>query len=167
MFALACKRKEITLLDIRNISGKSFNDSQKIADKLITQVLLSGTTPGKFMLSSAMHERFKDYDGPAPDSRKAHDEAHEKVHDEAHDHLTETELQILRFSTAPKSTSELLQHLGYRSRTGNYKSALSNLLSKGYLEMTIPESPRSKNQKYRLTQTGKHLVETLKRLTSH
>ena len=155
VFALACKQKEITLLDVRNISGKSFNDSQKIADKLITQVLLSETTPGRFSLSSAMDERFKNYDGPALDNKGAHDEAH----DEAHDHLTETELQILKFSIAPKSTQELLKLLGYRSRTGNYKAALYNLLSKNYIEMTIPERPRSKNQKYRLTQTGKHLIE--------
>lgn len=140
---------------------------QKTADKLITQVLLSSTTPGKFTLSSAMHERFREHDGPASDHKEAHEGVHDRVHDEAHDHLTETQLQILKFSTAPKSTSELLKHLGYCLRTGNYKSALSNLLSKGYLEMTIPESPRSKNQKYRMTQTGKHLVETLNRLASH
>jgi hypothetical protein len=126
-------------------------------------LLLSKTSQSKFSLSPAKAERSKDHDGPTADHEGVHvvvhDEAHDGAHDEAHDLLTATEFQILKFSIAPKNTSELLKMLGYRSRTGNYKAALSNLLSTGYLEMTTPASPRSKNQKYRLTQTGKRLME--------
>ena len=92
----------------------------------------------------------------------AHDEAHDadhKAHDEAHVELNETKLKILRSCRKAKSTQELLKMLGYKSRTGNYKTALANLLDSGLLEMTLPESPRSKSQKYRLSKNGLRLVE--------
>ena len=46
-------------------------------------------------------------------------------------------------------------------RTGNFKKALSNLLQKKLLKRTIPEVPRSKKQKYRLTSKGISLLEGL------
>ncbi|MEA1969757.1 MAG: hypothetical protein U9N77_16260, partial [Thermodesulfobacteriota bacterium] len=93
---------------------------------------------------------------------EVHDEVHDEVYDEVHDDLTKTEFQILNHCEYSHSTPELLKLLGYKSITGNYRTALSNLLSKGYLERTIPESPRSKNQKYKTTQKGKRLVQSQK-----
>lgn len=71
---------------------------------------------------------------------------------------------ILRTCVAgPQSTPELLQALGYTSRTGNYKNALMRLVEQLHLvEMTIPDSPRSKKQKYRLTTKGKQYVQSAK-----
>ena len=165
VFAFACKQKEISLLNIRDITGKSFRDSRKIVDKLLTQVLLSKASHAQFFLSPAMMERFKDHHGPhhgpLNHHNGVHEEAHDQAHDEAHDLLTDTEIQILSHCITPKSTPELLKLLGYRSRTGNYKSALSNLLENNLIEMTLPNVPRSKNQKYRLTETGKKSINRL------
>ena len=46
---------------------------------------------------------------------------------------------------------------------------LQNAITENIIEMTIADKPRSKNQKYRLTDKGHKLVEGLKRylLTSH
>jgi ATP-dependent DNA helicase RecG len=45
--------------------------------------------------------------------------------------------------------------MGYRARTGNFKRALARLLFDDFLEMTLPDRPRSKNQQYRLTTKGR------------
>jgi ATP-dependent DNA helicase RecG len=157
VFAFACNQKEISLLDIRDITGKSFSESQKIADKLITQVLLSGTSQSRFSLSPAMADRFKNHDGPTTDHEGVHDEVHEGVHDD----LSNTAKRILLACQKALSGPGILTNLGYKSRTRNFRTAMTDLLEKELIEMTLPDTPRSKNQKYRLTQTGLKLIEKL------
>lgn len=94
---------------------------------------------------------------------KAHDEAHDEAHDKAHE-LSKTENQILiACEQCARSTPELLDILGYKSRTGNFKKALSHLLGDlAALERTLPDAVRSKNQKYRITSKGRELLESSK-----
>ena len=66
-------------------------------------------------------------------------------------------------SDRARSTPELLQFLGYKTRTGNFKRALTRLLDLGCLKMTIPDKPRSRFQKYRLTDKGKTMYELVER----
>jgi len=87
-------------------------------------------------------------------------EAHDEAHDEAHEPMSDIEQRILvACSHESKSTPDLLQFLGYETRTGNFKRALSRLLALGCLEMTIPDKPRSKKQRYRLTARGLAVVQ--------
>lgn len=87
-------------------------------------------------------------------------EAHDGAHDGAHEPMSEIEQRILLACLdAPQNTPELLALLGYESRTGNFKKALSRLLDLAFLEMTIPDKPRSKKQKYRLTERGRKLLK--------
>ena len=44
---------------------------------------------------------------------------------------------------------------GHSSRTGHFKRWLNLLLAGGFLEMTVPDKPRSPVQKYRLTDRGR------------
>jgi ATP-dependent DNA helicase RecG len=89
--------------------------------------------------------------GPA----QAHDEAHE-AHDEAHEPINIIDSLLLKAcASEPQNTSDLLQCLGYKMRTGNFKAAISHLLARGYLEMTIPDKPRSQKQRYRITAKGR------------
>ena len=46
-------------------------------------------------------------------------------------------------------------------RTRFRNQVLSPLLVDGLLEMTIPDKPRSSKQKYRLTQKGRALLDSL------
>ena len=56
----------------------------------------------------------------------------------------------------------LLRALGYLSRTRNFRTWLDRLLKEDLLEMTDPDRPRSPNQKYRLTDKGRVVVENLR-----
>ncbi len=81
---------------------------------------------------------------------------------EAHD-LLETERSILKACQGtPQSAQELLDILGYKTRTGNFKKAMNRLLDElELLEKTLPQATRSKNQKYRLTAKGRQVLENI------
>jgi transcriptional regulator with XRE-family HTH domain len=82
--------------------------------------------------------------------------SHEKAHDEAHDTVNPSERRILEAClTSSRSAPDLLRTLGYTSRTGNFKRGLNHLIRMGLLELIMPDRPRSKNQKYLLTDKGK------------
>ena len=52
----------------------------------------------------------------------------------------------------------------YDSRTRNFRNALANLLGAGLIEMTIPSKPRSKYQKYIISEKG---IDLLKRIENN
>jgi hypothetical protein len=51
--------------------------------------------------------------------------------------------------------------LGYQNRTGHFKKALEKLDDHGFIAMTLPATPRSKQQKRRLTERGRELLANL------
>ncbi len=94
---------------------------------------------------------------------EAHDEAHE-THDEAHEPISWSERRIMETClVSARCTPELLTALGYAARTGNFKRGLKRLIAMALLEMSMPGKPRSKNQKYRLTDKGRAWLAETKR----
>ena len=57
-----------------------------------------------------------------------------------------------------KTGNEIMKIAGYSSRTGNFKKGLQRLLDYQLLELTIPDKPRSRLQRYQLTEAGQKLV---------
>ena len=55
---------------------------------------------------------------------------------------------IVEFCKEPKSAQEIMNEFGFKSRTSFKRNYLTNMLKNGELNMTIPEKPSSKNQKY-------------------
>ena len=55
----------------------------------------------------------------------------------------------------PRTGQELLLAAGYTKRTGNFKRSMDRLLAAGFLEMSIPEKPTSRLQRYRITDKGR------------
>lgn len=53
------------------------------------------------------------------------------------------------------SSSELWTAAGYASRTGTFRQRLDRLLQNELLELTVPDSPRSRSQRYLLTAKGR------------
>jgi len=74
---------------------------------------------------------------------------------------SETERKIVGLLTEePLGRKGLLAGLGYARKTGNFVKALEKLLTQGVVEMTLPEKPNSRFQKYRLTEKGKRVLRT-------
>lgn len=72
-----------------------------------------------------------------------------------------TKHQITDFCIEPKSTVEIMDLLGWRDRTKFRNKYITPLIEIGILEMTIPDKPNSRLQKYRLTILGKQLKDQL------
>ena len=143
VFAYACKKlSTFHVYDIKTVINKPVSTCVEVANQLVNQELLVQISENSFDLDPLMKQRF-----------------HDEAHDEAHDELNETEVKIIQACKTAMSTPELLKVLGYTSRTGNYKNALANLLEAKLIEMTIPESPRSRSQKYITSEKGIELLK--------
>ena len=71
---------------------------------------------------------------------------HQVTHQDAE--LSTVSKQILAFCTTPKSKKELAAFCGFKDLRHFTLTHINPLLESGQLEMTIPDKPKSKNQKY-------------------
>ena len=85
-----------------------------------------------------------------------HVEAHDAAHVKTVWKMNPTESTILKFlENAPQSRLAIAVLLGLTSRSGHLYKAIFRLRDVGYVELTEPESPQSRNQKYRITEKGR------------
>ena len=68
--------------------------------------------------------------------------------------LTGVQKDIIQFCSIPRTAKEIMDHIGYYNNSKNMTAYVRPLLEMGYLEMTEPEKPNSKNQKYRKVRKG-------------
>ncbi len=103
-----------------------------------------------FFVELAIHPAFHPDHGP----RMAHEGVQAGVQD-----FSGTEWRILRaLEAGPMTTAELTDLLGYRARSRNLRNSLSRLEDRGLIALTIPERPRSPNQRRQLTAKGREAV---------
>ncbi len=63
--------------------------------------------------------------------------------------LSSIQKNIIQFCGIPRTAKEIMDHIGYYNNTKNMTTYVRPLLEMEYLEMTEPDKPNSKNQKYR------------------
>ena len=63
--------------------------------------------------------------------------------------LTGSQRDIVNFCSVPRTAQEILDRLGLSQHSANRKRHIQPLLEMGVLEMTIPDNPNDRNQKYR------------------
>jgi predicted nuclease of restriction endonuclease-like (RecB) superfamily len=73
--------------------------------------------------------------------------------------LEEKSAQILHLCLEPQKRAEIFQTLGLANQTKNFKLHVQPLLAAGYLSLTIPDKPKSKNQRYLTTEDGLHYCQ--------
>ncbi len=81
-------------------------------------------------------------------------------HVEGDEELTQGDHALLDFiAVEPKSRAEIAEFLGVSPRGRAVNRVLDGLLSEAMVEMTIPDKPSSRNQKYRAAEVGKKTHE--------
>ena len=73
---------------------------------------------------------------------------------------TELMHDLLLFCEEPRSLTEIMAHLGLKHRNNTKVKYIDPLIEDGLLEMTIPDKPNSRNQRYRLTHDLSHTQAT-------
>ena len=68
-------------------------------------------------------------------------------------------IELIDFLTEARSRSEILNFLEIGNQTKNFTLNIKPLIDYGLIEMTVPEKPKSRFQKYRLTEKGKKLLK--------
>ena len=68
------------------------------------------------------------------------------------------QVKILREALMERSITELMEVVGRSNRTKFRDQVLRPLLEQNWIEMTIPDKPRSSRQKYRLTVKGREIL---------
>ena len=62
--------------------------------------------------------------------------------------LSGTQKDIIQYCSVARTYREILEHIGYKYNSKYMVSHIKPLIEMGYLELTIPDKPNSKNQKY-------------------
>ena len=83
------------------------------------------------------------------DGATGHDTGHDAGHDTGHDKsVAAKRVQLLQYCNVERSRDEMQAFLGVSSRAHFKKTYLRPLLESGQLQMTLPDKPQSRNQKY-------------------
>ena len=64
-------------------------------------------------------------------------------------------------AAGPKSKADLSRNLGQKEVSGQLNKVVRQLLAEGMIEYTVPDKPRSRLQKYRVTAKGMDAVAKL------
>jgi ATP-dependent DNA helicase RecG len=107
-----------------------------------------------FMMEFPIHQDFIKQTDQVSDQVSDHDGDHDSDYDD--DHVAKL---VKLIGLREMSTPELLQSLGIKHK-GSFRSRyLKPAIIAGYVEMTIPDKPKSKKQKYKLSSSGLKLLE--------
>ena len=71
-------------------------------------------------------------------------------------------LAVLDLCRQPRTAKEIQATAGIKHRETFLNNYLNPLLGTGWIERTIPDTPNSRLQKYRLTETGMRILENPK-----
>ena len=91
----------------------------------------------------------------------AHDHASDHASAHASDHASAQVEKLVSILTGEMGRSELQELLSIKNRDYFRTDYLNPAISNGYVELTIPDKPNSRNQKYRLTVKGIALKNNL------
>ena len=68
---------------------------------------------------------------------------------------------MLKICRTPQTRKTVLEALGYKNHSDNYKKYMAPLIDESLITFTLMDTHRSPNQKYLITEKGKALLKTL------
>ncbi len=114
------------------------------------------STPFIVFMLEAIFEAVRDFSASDQAGDQATDQVSDQVGDQVDDQVSDQVARLLtELRNGPKGTTELMAALGLSHRPTFRNNYIRPALSAGLVEMTLPESPTAKNQKYRLTTRGR------------
>ena len=173
VFAYACMHDQLTITDIKAITGKTTANCRKIGDHLITQVLLEKVDNLNFEVAAHLKARFVSFQtdstpegssGSQDDLTTPSVQVDSKALDKPQDliaqvnKLTDKHRQVLSMCEAPRSLAELQKAMQYSNRGYFKKTFLNPLITGGLIRMTKPDKPTAADQQYVLSDGGLRLV---------
>lgn len=90
------------------------------------------------------------------------DQDSDQATDQDSDQATDQELKVLEFCKKPYSRKEVLESLDMSNHQYNYQRHIEPLLERNWLELTVPDKPKSPNQKYKTTKKGRMILQDSK-----
>ena len=75
--------------------------------------------------------------------------------------VTDKLMQILGFCVESHSRNDILNKIGLTNQFKNYRKHIEPLLKLGLIELTIPDNPKNRNQKYITTEKGKAVLNKI------
>jgi hypothetical protein len=151
---LAYVDKEVTNSRLSNIGAIHSADSSKILRKLVDKSLLISDGIGRGM-KYFINNNFKIIGAKPAELENETSTMGTKLG------LSMDQVQILSQCMDPKPIKELMEFSKRTNRTKYRDQVINPFLEKGYLELTIPEKPKSPNQRYKLTDLGLKILEEL------
>ena len=95
-----------------------------------------------------------------PLTEQAGEQATDQATDQAIAQVTaQVTAQVGTFCMEPKSSKEIMHHIGMKHWKTFQEKYLNPLLAADFLERTIPDKPQSRLQKYRLTDKGRQIMQ--------
>ena len=149
-FAFACREREVTLSQIKAVTGLSGPDAVALAEHLTKQMLIKPVELGKrYVLAETLEEHSALTNQVEP---KPADLSTAQV--EPLTAMSPTQWSIIELCDAPRRLAEIMEALGVANRGYFRKKHLDPLLRAGIVAMTNPKNPRAANQRYVLTKAG-------------
>ena len=90
----------------------------------------------------------------------ASQEKHQVRHKDEHQvQLSDTQIEVLKaLEDITLSRKEIFATIRMNGDSRSFKRHIEPLLADGFIEMTVPDKPNSRLQKYRLTDNGKKFI---------
>ncbi|WP_061213905.1 Fic family protein [Syntrophomonas wolfei] len=73
--------------------------------------------------------------------------------------MSDTQIEVLKaLEDIALSRKDIFAAIGMNGDSRSFKRHIEPLLADGFIEMTVPDKPNSRLQKYRLTDSGKAFI---------
>lgn len=171
VFAFLLRSGQVDVADIKALTGLTGAQALDLAQRLTVQVLTEplGEVAHAWRLVPHLRTRFAAEAADTTENQPtgadtvvpgATVQVTEQVAPEqaglarSLDRLTEVQWHIVHFADVPRSLAELMTHAGYSQRPHFVAAHMKPLLAGGVLRPTIPDKPRSSQQRYVLTDAG-------------